>query len=268
METVHAPVALITGGGTGFGAATAELLTAQGWNVAICGRRPGPLASVAARTGALDLVADLIEPGACADVVDRTVAQFGRLDGLVLNAGVQRLGDLESTTLEDWDLIMKTNVTGPFLIAKRALPSLLASGGRVVAVSSVAAVRTALGMTAYGTSKAALTSLALSLAVEYGPRGLRANVVCPGWGRTEMADDEMAVIGSSRGLDVDAAYDLVTSLVPMRRAGWPKEVAEAIVWLLSDGSSYVNGATLTVDGGHTALDPGTVPFDPRVTIQG
>lgn len=259
-------VALVTGGGTGFGAATTELLTRRGWKVAICGRRREPLEAVAERTGALPLVADLTQPEACWSVVDQTVERLGGLDGLVLNAGMQKLGDIASITPTDWEQVMATNVTGPFFVAQRALPHLIERQGRVVSVSSVAALRTALGMTAYGASKAALSALTLSIAVEHGPQGVRANVVCPGWGRTEMADDEMVEIGEPRGLDIDEAYDLVTSLVPLRRAGWPKEMASAICWLLSDEAGYVNGATLTVDGGHTALDPGTVPFDPRVTI--
>ena len=261
-------VPLVTGGGTGFGAATAELLARHGWQVAVCGRRPAPLRAVAGRTGALAIPADISDPARCADVVARTVAEFGALDGLVLNAGIQRVGTLEDTSGQDWDETIATNVTGPFHLAKAALPHLRRCRGRVVAVSSVAALRSAVGMAAYGASKAALSALTLSIAVEYGPYGVNANVVCPGWSRTEMADEEMAAIGAERGLNRDDAYDLVTSLVPLRRPGRAEEVAQVIVWLLSPSSSYVNGATLTVDGGHTALDPGTVPFDPRVTITG
>jgi len=260
-------VALVTGGGTGFGAATAELLAERGWKVAVCGRREKPLQAVAEATGGLPVRADLADPDAGAAVVDAVLAEFGRLDGLVLNAGIQRLGNLETLSRQDWDDVFATNVSGPFHLAKAALPHLLASRGTVVSVSSVAAIRTAIGMTGYGASKAALSALTHSIAVEYGPAGVRANVVCPGWGRTEMADDEMVEIGRPRGLDVDEAYALVTSLVPLRRPGQAREMAAAIVWLLSSESSYVNGATLTVDGGHTALDPGTVPFDERVTIR-
>jgi meso-butanediol dehydrogenase / (S,S)-butanediol dehydrogenase / diacetyl reductase len=260
------PVALVTGGGTGFGAATAELLAERGWKVAVCGRREGPLRTVAEATGALPVPADLADPDTGALVVEAVLTEFGRLDGVVLNAGIQRLGNLETLSQKDWDDVFATNVSGPFHLARAALPHLLASRGSVVAVSSVAAIRTAIGMTAYGASKAALISLTHSIAVEYGPAGVRANVVCPGWGRTEMADDEMVEIGRHRGLDVDEAYALVTALVPLRRPGRAREIAAAIVWLLSSESSYVNGATLTVDGGHTALDPGTVPFDERVSI--
>ncbi len=262
----EAPVALITGGGTGIGAATARILRKDGWEVVICGRRPGPLEAVADGCGAIPIAADVASEDDCQRLVAETIERFGRLDGLVLNAGIQRMGTVETLSIQDWNDIFAVNVTGPFMLTRAALSHLLEARGALVAVASVAALRSANGMAGYGASKAALLSLIQNVAVDYAPRGLRANVVCPGWTRSELADDEMRHIGEPRGLDVEASYEFVTSLVPLRRPAESEEVGNAISWLLSPRASYVNASVITVDGGHVALDPGTVPFDPRVTI--
>ena len=144
---------------------------------------------------------------------------------------------------------------------------LLARRGAIVAVASVAALRASSGMGGYAVTKAGLTMLTQSLAVDHAHQGLRANVVCPGWTVTEMADEEMTAFGATRGLAVRQAYELVTSLVPQRRAAGVDEVAAVVTWLLSDAASYVNGAVIPVDGSATAVDVGTVPFDPRIEIR-
>jgi meso-butanediol dehydrogenase / (S,S)-butanediol dehydrogenase / diacetyl reductase len=121
------------------------------------------------------------------------------------------------------------------------------------------------GIGGYAATKAGLTMLTQSLAVDHAGDGLRANVVCPGWTITEMADSEMAAFD---GLSVAEAYAEVTALVPARRAALASEVAAVIGWLLADAASYVNGAVIPVDGGATAVDVGTVPFDFRITKRG
>ena len=155
------------------------------------------------------------------------------------------------------------HLTGAFHTARAALPHLVAARGAVVAVASSAALRASSGMGGYAVTKAGLTMLVQSLAVDHGHQGLRANVVCPGWTVTEMADEEMAAFGASRGgLAVGDAYSLVTSLVPQRWAARAVEVAAVVTWLLSDAASYVNGAVIPVDGADGAVDVGTLPVDP------
>ncbi|QEV16719.1 SDR family NAD(P)-dependent oxidoreductase [Streptomyces alboniger] len=264
-------VVIVTGGGTGIGAATARQLRAEGHQVVVSGRRPEPLRRIAEETGALAHPADAGDPEGVAGLVDATVAAYGRIDGLVLNAGVGRSGAVGDITDEDWELVMRTNLTGPFLLLRAALPHLLAARGSVVAVASVAALRNGVANAAYATSKAALLQLCRSLAVDYGKDGLRANTVCPSWVRTEMADRRMTRFAEEAGLGEggsDAAYEEAARLIPAGRPGRPEEVSEAISWLLSPAASFVNGAALTVDGGVTAIDPGTVAFDFSITPRG
>ncbi|MER5780903.1 SDR family oxidoreductase [Streptomyces mobaraensis] len=259
-------VVLVTGGGTGIGAATARLLRAAGHQVVISGRRPEPLHRVAEETGALAHPSDAADPEAVRELVETTVTAYGRLDGVVLNAGIGRSGAVGDIAVEDWEESIRTNLTGPFLLLRAALPHLLEARGAVVAVASVAALRNSAANAAYATSKAGLLHLCRSLAVDYGPQGLRANAVCPGWVRTEMADRRMARFAAEAGLagGAEEAYEEATRLSPARRPGDPEEVAEAIDWLLSPAASYVNGAALTIDGGVTTSSVSGVAFDYRI----
>lgn len=261
---------LITGGGSGIGAATAEMLSAAGHSVVICGRRRDALEAVAARCGAIPVVADVADEAEIGTAVRSAVDRFGRLDGLVLNAGLGGSGTVADLAPSVWAAVLDTNLTGAYLTVRAAIGPLLASRGAIVSVASVAAMRAPTASVAYAVSKAGLVALARSLAVDHGPAGVRSNVVCPGWTRSEMADremDELAALGGGAG-NPDArqgAYEEATRLVPLRRPAESREVAEAIAWLLSPASSYLNGAVLAVDGGLTAVDPGTVAYDFRIT---
>jgi len=257
---------LITGGGTGIGAAVARSLTGSGLRVAICGRRAEPLRAVAAETGALAVVSDISDGEQVGRLVESVLREFGRLDGLVLNAGVIAPGGVAELSAADFSAMVSVNLTGAFLVAKAALAHLLETRGAIVSVASVAALRAASEMGGYAATKAGLAMLTQSLAVDHAHQGLRANVVCPGWTITEMADEEMTAFGAERGLAVPDAYELVTALVPQRRAAAADEVAAVVAWLLSDQASYVNGAVIPVDGSASAVDVGTVVFDERVRV--
>jgi NAD(P)-dependent dehydrogenase (short-subunit alcohol dehydrogenase family) len=256
-----AKVAIVTGGATGIGEAAVAGLADAGWHVWALGRRRSALDALEASTSAKGLVCD-VSVGSDVDAAVAHILEFeGRLDGLVLNAGTMVEGTLGDTTVEQWDQAIGINLTGAYLVAHACLEALTESKGSVVSISSVAGLRAAGGLAAYSISKAGLLMLSHSIAVDYGPRGVRSNVVCPGWTRSEMADAEMAAFAEMAGGGVEDAYEEVTRLVPQRRPGTSAEVAQAIIWLLSEAASYVNGATLSVDGGLGILEVGTIGYD-------
>ncbi len=261
MTAAGARTVLVTGAGSGIGAAVAERAAREGWRVVVTGRREAPLQAVAGRTGARAVVCDVRDPDAVAALVADVVAVEGRLDCVVANAGVMAVGSVLDTTPEAWDDVLATNLTSVFHLVRTALPHLVDARGSLVAVSSIAALRVPSESAAYAVSKAGLVVLAQTVARDFAARGVRANVVCPGWVRTEMADEEMAGFGGPLGLSRDEAYAEVTRLVPQQRPAEAAEVAAAVTWLAGEDASYVNGACLTVDGGTALVDPGTVPFD-------
>lgn len=256
------PVALVTGAGSGIGAASAVLLAERGWRVALCGRRVAPLEVVAQAAGGLVVAGDVTEPGHADRTVAAVLEAFGRLDALVLNAGITTVGTVETTAPEDWARTLAVNLTAPYLLARAAMPALRERGGAIVTVGSVSALRAAPESAAYAASKAGIVMLTQSMALDHGPEGVRCNCVCPGWTRSEMSDGEMAELAQVRGGSVEDAYAAATAYVPLRRPADAREVAAAIAWLLGDESSYVNGAVLTVDGGTSIVDIGTVAFGP------
>jgi meso-butanediol dehydrogenase / (S,S)-butanediol dehydrogenase / diacetyl reductase len=256
----HHKVALVTGGGTGIGAAIARRLAADGYDVAVTGRRSGPIEDVAAEIGGLAIVADTGVPDDAERAVAATVERLGSLDALVCNAGIGGEGSLRDLDPATWDDVLRINLTGPFLMARAAIAHLAAARGAIVTVSSVAGLRASPDSLAYCASKAGLAMLTQCIAVDHGPEGVRANCICPGWVRTPMADEEMAALGERLGTDRDGAYDACLVDVPLRRAAATAEIAAMVAWLLSDEASYVNGAVLPIDGGHSPVDVATVAF--------
>jgi len=250
-------VALVTGGGTGIGAAIARRLAADGYAVAVTGRRARPIEEIAREIDGFSIVADV---GVVVDAdraVAETVARFGGLDALVLNAGIGGEGSLLDLDPASFESVFRTNVLGALYVARAAMPRLLERGGAVVTIGSVAGMRAAPASLAYCSSKAALAMLTQCIALDHGPAGVRANCVCPGWVRTPMADEEMDALGIETR---EEAYATVTQDVPLRRPSSPEEIAGAVAWLLSADASYVNGAVIPVDGGHTMVDVGTLAF--------
>ena len=180
-------------------------------------------------------------------LVERTLARFGRLDVLVNNAGIHMTGDATETTLADWDRIMAVNVTSAFLCTKHAAEALAETHGAIVNVSSEAGLVGIRNQVAYNVSKAAMIELTKSCAVDFAPRGVRVNCVCPGTTATPLVEELVA-----RAPDPAAARRQWESIRPMNRLGTTNEIASAILYLASEEAGYATGAVLAVDGGYTA----------------
>ncbi|MCG2575118.1 SDR family oxidoreductase [Acinetobacter sp. ME22] len=260
------PVVLITGGGSGIGAATARVLVQQGWTVVICGRRAHILEQTARETGAHALVVDLTEPSSVIELINSIINRFGKLNGLVLNAGIVRAGKVGDLNNLDWATMVETNLTAPYRLLHVSLPHLISSKGSIVGIASVSALRASKGIAGYNATKAGLSMLIRSIAVDYGTQGVRANVICPGWTRSEMADQEMNAFANERNMNMEQAYQLATALVPLQRPALGKEIAALTAWLLSSSASYMNGAEIPIDGGLTSVDPGTIVFDSNISL--
>lgn len=258
-------VAIVSGGGTGIGAATARLFAREGAHVVVTGRRPEPLEAVASETAGLAAPGDVTEPGRAEAAVSAAIDRFGGLDVVVANAGAGFGGSAGDVDDERWQRTLDVNLTGTLRLVRAALPHLIErGGGSIVLVSSTSGLVSSTESAAYVTSKHALLGLARSLAVDYGPRGIRANAVCPGWVVTPMGDGEMDALAARRGITRSEAYALTTATVPLRRPATPDEIAACVLFLASDESSIVTGSVLVADGGGTAADIATIPFDHEV----
>lgn len=235
--------AIVTGGGSGIGQATAVALAERGAQVAICGRSADRLAR--ARAGAeqagLDLFAhpcDLAGPDDIVALVETVTQRFGGIDILVNNAALIEMNTIEQVTVDDFDRAFAVNVRGPMLLAQAALDQLRASpAAAIVNVSSVAVHMGGPTMGMYRSSKAALLALTTVMAKEWGADGIRVNSVMPG----KVDTDDAAI-------DADT-IELAKLATPLGRLAEPRELADAICYLVGDDASYITGATLTVDGG-------------------
>jgi meso-butanediol dehydrogenase / (S,S)-butanediol dehydrogenase / diacetyl reductase len=251
---------LITGGGTGIGAACARRLAAEGMRVAVLGRRQEPLERVAAEIGGLAIAADVSRPEEMRSAVALVLKRFGALDALVANAGGLGAGAALDTGDEAWRAARTANLDAAFVAAREALPAILERRGSIVFVASIAALGAGPEVCGYTAFKHAIIGLMRSLARDYGPRGVRVNAVCPGWVRTPMADEEMRPLMQKHGVTLDEAYARVTADAPLRRPAMPEEIAAVCRFLLSAEASIITGAVIVADGGSTVVDVGTLAF--------
>ena len=255
-------VAIVTGGGSGIGAATARLFASEGARVVVTGRRHALVREVADAIGGLAVAADATDPAHADVVVGAAVEAYGGVDVVVANAGTGEGHDTLELTDEEWQRVLDVNLSSPMRVARAALPSMLGrGGGSIVLVSSVMGLFASADSVAYATTKAALLGLARSLAVDFGPRGVRANVLCPGWVVTPMGDEGMDEIARSRGVSREEAYRLATEHAPLRRPATAEEIARCCLFLASDEASIVTGTVLVADGGQSAVDLGGILFE-------
>jgi meso-butanediol dehydrogenase / (S,S)-butanediol dehydrogenase / diacetyl reductase len=253
-------VALVTGGGTGIGEACVQLLTEGGATVVVLGRRRELVDAVAQRHGGFAVAADAADAASMQAAVRSIRERFGRLDILIANAGGFGMGECTTTTDDDWQKAFNANLNTAFVSARECLPLLIENAGNIVFIASIAALAAGPQVCGYTTFKHALIGLNRSLARDYGPQGVRVNAVCPGWVRTPMADSEMQPLMAQHNISLDAAYAMVTSDVPLRRAATPEEIAEACAFLASSAAAIITGAVLTADGGSTIVDVPTLTF--------
>ena len=229
---------LVTGGASGIGRATATLFAAQGARVGVLDRVPADCD--------VSVIADVSDAASVVPAVDAAVDALGGLDGIVLNAGIDLIAAVEEMKADAWRRIIDVNLTGAFLVTQAALPALKrAARASIVAVASGAALRPLLHRTAYCASKAALVMFAKALAMELAPK-IRVNAVCPGAVETPLFRQSIDPTP-----DPAATYEEVRRRYVLERIAEPDELAQAILFLISDESSYVTGAALAVDGGRT-----------------
>jgi NAD(P)-dependent dehydrogenase (short-subunit alcohol dehydrogenase family) len=251
--------AIITGGGTGIGAAVARRIADEGGKVALVGRRREPLQAMADEIGATVVQADAADTQSMKAAVATVIDTLGGIDILIANAGGHGIGPTIEMTDETWALATRTNLDTAFVSARESLPQLIARQGNIVVISSIAGLFAGPDAAGYVTMKHALIGFAKSLARDYGRKGVRTNTVCPGWVTTPMADEEMDYVRTKHSLaSIEEAYRLVTKDVPLGKPAAPEDVAAAVCFLASPEARMINGAMLTVDGGATTVSLGTL----------
>jgi NAD(P)-dependent dehydrogenase (short-subunit alcohol dehydrogenase family) len=253
MDKLKNKVALITGGASGIGRATAILFAQEGAAVAIAdiNKKLGEatISEIKATGGqAIFITCDVSKAADCQRAVEKTVAAFSGLDILFNNAGIIRRTNVLTITETEWDQVMGVNVKSIFLMSKFAIPYMeKRGGGAIINTSSGWGLKGGGNAISYCASKGAVTNMTRAMAIDHGAQNIRVNAVCPGDTDTPMLRDEAVQLGQPEKEFMAEAADR-----PLGRYAQPVEIAQAVLYLASDASSYVTGATLVVDGGGLA----------------
>ena len=238
--------AIITGGGTGIGLATARAFYQEGAKIILFGRRKEKLEKAVEKLGdsAIIVQGDMTNNNDLDQLINETLHNFKKIDILVNNAGLFNGAPLHEISDSQWDEIMNINIRSVFQLTRRVLPAMLSQKyGNIIHISSILGLIAVPQVAAYNVSKGALNQFSRSIAVEYGSSGIRSNSICPGLIATDMTADLMK--------DVDLMKEWSKDY-PIGRFGKPEDVANACLYLASDESSFVTGITLPVDGGFTS----------------
>lgn len=244
-------VAVISGGNSGIGRAISLTFAREGATVVMLARNEdtaGETLSMIESAGgkAIFLPCDVTQVEQCENAIQQTIAQFGKIDVLVNNAGIiYRYKNVIESSVEEWQKTFDVNVNGAFYLSKFALPHLIETKGNIVNVASYVGLVGFTGMPAYCASKGALVQLTRAMALDHAPQGVRVNCVCPGSVHTPMIEAAWAGYG-------DGAPEVWASKHPLGRIATPQEVADVILYLASDEASFLTGVALPVDGGITA----------------
>jgi meso-butanediol dehydrogenase/(S,S)-butanediol dehydrogenase/diacetyl reductase len=246
MDRFTSQVVLITGAGSGIGAATAKRFAAEGATVVLVGRKLEKLERTAQSLpeGRFYLqVVDVSDREAVERLIKEVVAKFGRLDVLVNNAGTATEGKITEVDVGDWQKVMSTDLDGVFYCSRSALPELIKQKGSIVNVSSVSGLGGDWGMSIYNAAKGAVTNFTRALAMDFGEEGVRVNAVCPSLTKSEMTED---MLGNK------PLMDSFRERIPLGRPAEAEEVADVIAFLASHDARFVSGVNLPVDGGLSA----------------
>ncbi|MGD8455191.1 MAG: SDR family oxidoreductase [Anaerolineales bacterium] len=251
--------ALITGAGSGIGAAIAQRFVDDGARICITGRTQSKLDEVAKSMpegAVLTCAGDVTNYEDVNRMVETALKFTGKLDVLVNNAAIDSGGttivDLEP---EVWHTVLEINLTGPMHMMKASIPHMVkGGGGSIINIASLGGLRCLPGMPAYCSSKAGLIMLTKQVALDFGPDKIRCNVVCPGGTRTKMLEKSLSPLQEVLETDLNGVFSCISSMVPLRRTASPNEISGICSYLASDDSKFMTGSVLLIDGGAAIVD--------------
>jgi NAD(P)-dependent dehydrogenase (short-subunit alcohol dehydrogenase family) len=251
---------LVTGAAMGIGRAVAEVLIGEGHRLALFDRDAEALATTAREIGGETIThaGSVADPTACAAAVKLALSRFGRLDAVSHNAGIQRYGDVVTTTDALWDEVMSVNLKGAFNVARAAMPELRRNKGAIVLMASVQGFAGQKGALAYVVSKHGLVGLVTAMAMDEAEHGVRVLGVAPGSVDTPMLRWAIGLDPNPQALDRE-----IDAMHPLGRRGQPAEIANVVAFLLSDKAAFMTGETVRVDGGLLSRIPGAPKAEDR-----